>query len=209
MDHTVQYFSNLTKESAMSSEYKMMLPPKSLEDAEPIAKAVLEATHAHLGFVPNMYRVMANSPGLLDTYAHGYAAFRQQSGFSPAEQEVVLLTISRENGCRYCVAAHSFVADAMSKVPPEVTDAIRDGRAIDDPRLSALHVFTRAMVVKRGLPSQDDVNAFLAAGYTEGHILDVILAIAVKTISNYSNHLFHTPVDMLFENRVWNGMALT
>jgi AhpD family alkylhydroperoxidase len=61
-----------------------------------------------------MYAVMANSPGLLETYATGYAAFREASGFTPAEQEVVLLTVSHENGCEYCVAAHSFLADQVS-----------------------------------------------------------------------------------------------
>lgn len=189
----------------MTTEYKISLTPKSLETAAPRARAVMEATQAKLGLIPNMYGGMANSPGLLDTYAHGYTLFREESGFSPAEQEVALLTISRENGCRYCVAAHSFLADAMSQVPPAVTGAIRDGRPVDDPKLAALHAFTRTMVVSRGLPSRADVDAFLAAGYTERHILDVIRAIAVKTLSNYSNHLFHTPVDALFENRAWNG----
>ncbi len=189
----------------MSSEYTMTLTPKNLEDAEPRAKAVLEATHTKQGFIPNMYGAMATNPSLLDTYTHGYTLFREESGFSPAEQEVVLLTISRENDCRYCVAAHSFLADAMSKVPPAVTDAIRDGSPIDDPKLGALHAITRTMVAKRGLPTRADVDAFFAAGYTEGHILDIVLAIAIKTLSNYSNHLFHTPVDGLFENRTWNG----
>lgn len=189
----------------MSSEYKMKLSPKSTEDAEPRAGAVLKDAQAKLGSVPNMYAVMANSPAMLDTYAHGYDLFRAESGFSPAEQEVVLLAISRENGCRYCVAAHSFIADNMSNVPPAVTDAIRDGRPIDDPKLAALHDFTRTMVVKRGLPSRAEVEGFLAAGYTERHVLDIILAIAVKTLSNYSNHLFHTPVDEMFAGRTWNG----
>jgi len=188
----------------MSTDYKIPLTPKTLETAAPRARAVMEAAHAKLGLVPNMYGGMANCPGLLDTYAHGYTLFREESGFTPAEQEVVLLTVSRENGCHYCVAAHSFIADTMSKVPPAVTDAIRDGQPIDDSKLAALHVFTRIMVEKRGLPTQADVDAFLAAGYSENHILDIVLAIAVKTLSNYSNHLFHTTVDGMFENRAWN-----
>jgi alkylhydroperoxidase family enzyme len=59
------------------------------------------------------------------------------------------------------------------------------------------------MVVKRGLPSAGDVSAFLAAGYSEHHVLNVILAIAVKTLSNYANHIFHTPVDGTFAGRMW------
>lgn len=190
----------------MAAEYKMtQLGPQSAADAAPVAREILETSQKQLGFVPNMYAVMANSPGLLSTYAHGYAHFRQESGFTPIEQEVVLLTVSRENGCHYCVAAHSFVADAMSKVPKDVTDAIRDGTPIPDAKLGALSEFTRLMVNKRGLPTIAEAAAFRGAGYTERHMLEVILAIAVKTISNYANHLFHTPVDAMFAGRVWEG----
>ncbi len=115
----------------------------------------------------------------------------------------MLLAVSRENGCTYCVAAHSFIADKMSGVPEAVTNAIRDGQPIPDARLAALHDFTRTMVIKRGLPDKTDVSAFLAAGYSERQILEVVLAIAVKTLSNYANHLFHTPVDGMFAGRAW------
>lgn len=187
----------------MQSEHKLSLPTLDADRAEPLARERLQEARTKLGFVPNMYSVMANSPGLLDTYVHGYDRFRANSGFSPAEQEVVLLAISRENGCTYCVAAHSFVADKMSGVPAEVTNAIRDGRAIPDARLAALHDFVRTMVAKRGLPGRADVQVFLAAGYSERHILEVVLAMAVKTLSNYANHLFHTPVDEVFADRAW------
>lgn len=187
----------------MQAEHKLALPTLNADQAEPLARKRLQEAQAKMGFVPNMYRVMANSPGLLDTYIHGYELFREKSGFTPQEQEVVLLAISRENGCTYCVAAHSFVADKMSGVPEEVTNAIRDGRAIPDARLAALHDFTRTMVAKRGLPSRADVRAFLTAGYSERQILEVVLAIAVKTLSNYANHLFRTPVDEAFAGRAW------
>ena len=189
----------------MQSEYKITLSPANPDQAEPLAKERLEEALNKLGFIPNMYTVMANSPGLLDTYVHGYNRFREDSGFTAAEQEVVLLAISRENGCTYCVAAHSFLADKMSGVPLAVTNAIRDGGLIPDVKLASLHDFTRTMVTKRGLPSRADVEAFLAAGYSERHILEIVLAIAVKTLSNYANHLFHTPVDDLFATRAWAG----
>ena len=187
----------------MPSQYKLSLPAQTLGTAAPRAKTALESAKASLGFVPNMYAVMANSPGLLDSYLHGYSLLRQESGFSPVELEVVFLTISRENGCHYCVAAHSFVADAMSKVPLPVTNAIRDGRPIPDSKLSVLSGFTQTMLESRGRPGAADVEAFLAAGFSERHILEIILAIAMKTLSNYSNHLFHTPVDELFAARAW------
>lgn len=188
----------------MQSEYQLKLPPRSIETADPKGRPLLEGARAKLGFVPNMYARMVNSPGLLDTYLKGYAAFRNDSGFTPPEQEVVFLTISRENGCEYCVAAHSFIADVMSKLSPEATEAIRNDASIPDAKLAALAAFVRAMVNSRGLPSEADVTAFLAAGYGERHILEIILAIAVKTISNYANHLFHTPLDAAFEGRRWS-----
>ncbi len=189
----------------MNAEYKMTLAPQTIADAPPKAKAVLEKALAQVGFIPNMYAAMVNSPAVLETYLLGYAAFRQDSGFTPPEQELVFLTISHANGCEYCVSAHSTLADNKSGLAPAVTDAIRDGTRIDDAKLAALSNFTRAMVTSRGLPSRRDVEAFLAAGYTERQILEIILAIAVKTLSNYSNHIFHTPLDAMFASRAWKG----
>ncbi|MDX7018888.1 carboxymuconolactone decarboxylase family protein, partial [Klebsiella aerogenes] len=80
--------------------------------------------------------------------------FRKESGFTPAEQEVVLLVISRINDCHYCVAAHSMIAEKVSKVPPQALQAIREGTAIDDPKLRALADFVKEMVESRGNPSQ-------------------------------------------------------
>ena len=188
----------------MSSNYRLLLPAKTLEDAHPKAKTVLEQTQAKMGMIPNMYGTMANSPAMLQTYVHGYSLFRENSGFTSAEQELVFLTISRENECHYCMAAHSFVADNISMVPLEVTEAIRNDAQITDSKLSALRAFTQAMVISRGCPSESDVDEFTHAGYSENHILDIILAISVKTISNYSNHVFDTPVDAAFAVRSWD-----
>lgn len=187
----------------MLAEHQISLPAVTLESADGKAKAVLEKAQAAVGFIPNMYARMVHSPGLLDTYLHGYAAFRNDSGFTAPEQEVVFLVISHENGCEYCVGAHSFLADMKSKLAPEVTDAIRDGKAIADEKLAALATFTRTLVKSRGLPNKSDVQAFVAAGYREQQILEIVLAISVKTLSNYANHLFHTPLDPVFEARRW------
>lgn len=187
----------------MPESYTLTLPARTPADESPRVREVLEKAQRQVGFLPNMYAVMVNSPGLLDTYLTGYDHFRRDSGFTPAEQEVVFLTISRENACHYCVAAHSFLADKASQVPPAVTDAIRDGSPIPDPKLAALSDFTRALMTSRGWPTADDVQAFLGAGYGERHILEIILAIGVKTLSNWSNHLFRTPLDEMFAGRAW------
>ncbi len=191
----------------MTNVFRTTLPLRTEQDPDPAVGAPLAATRKQLGFVPNMYAAMANLPALLDTYDYGYRLFRSLPFFTPIEQEVILLTVSRENGCHYCVAAHSFVADAMSKVPPAVTDAIRDDEPIADPRLEALRVFTRLMVETRGNPSPEQARAFLDAGYAEAQILGIVLAISVKIISNYTNHIFHTEVDQAFAGRIWHGPA--
>jgi len=187
----------------MSSVYRISLKPVNRDEAEGEAKTVLDKAEAQVGFIPNMYAAMANSPGLLDTYLHGYEHFRKNSVFSPVEQEVVFLIISRENGCHYCMAAHSMLADQQSGVPKKVTDAIRDYEEISDSKLAALARFVGIMVETRGRPSPEETREFLEAGYSERHILDIILAQAVKALSNYSNHLFHTEVDKMFAHRSW------
>ena len=185
--------------------YRISLKPINLGNADERAKPLLEAAKKQAGMVPNMYENMANLPALLETYGTGYNLFRKEGGFTPAEQEVIFLTISKENGCDYCMAAHSVVADMMSKVPVAVTDAIRNDTDIPDAKLKALSLFTSIMVNKRGRPNDDDVQEFLMAEYTEKHILAIILAISIKTISNYSNHVFRTPVDTMFKAREWTA----
>ncbi len=175
------------------------------ETASGAAQEILTRTKREFGFIPNMYGAMANQPALLAAYTQAYAAFRAEAGFTPAEQEVLFVTISRENDCRYCVAAHSLMADMMSNVPPAVTAAIRDRATIPDAKLSALAQFAVRMIETRGQPSDDDSRRFLAAGYTERHMMGVILAISVKTLSNFTNHLFETPLDPAFESRAWRG----
>lgn len=91
----------------------------------------------------------------------------------------------------------------MSKVSRDITNAIRDGKEVPDKKYEILVNFTRVMVVSRGQPTTQEVNDFLSAGYSEYHILEIILAISVKTMSNYSNHLFKTPVDKIFQGREW------
>lgn len=189
----------------MLSEYKSTLALKTINNAELVAKTLLESAQKKMGFVPNMYYAMANSPGLLNTYMQGYSTFRENSGFSSMEQEVIFLAISQVNGCEYCMAAHSFLAEAASGVPSDVTAAIRDGSPVPEMQLSALSVFTHVMVSTRGLPSQTNVETFLSAGYEEKHILEIIHAIAIKTISNYTNHIFHTELDNIFSPHTWTG----
>ena len=102
------------------------------------------------------------------------------------------------------MAAHSMVGEKMSGVPAPVLPALRAGLLLPDAKLQALSVFTRVMVASRGKPTRQDLQAFLAAGFGERQVLEIILAIAVKAISNYSNHVFHTDVDPVFAAYRWD-----
>lgn len=174
------------------------LHPIEHASAQGKQKEILDLALKQVGFIPNMYAGMANAPAVLSTYLHGYSLFRAESGLQPAEQEVVFLAVSQVNGCNYCTAAHSMIAEKMSGVPADVLRAIRARQPIPNARLAALYATTTAMVQSHGQPSPETVKAFLDAGYKERDLLYIVLAIAVKTLSNFSNHLFATPVDERF-----------
>lgn len=181
-----------------SRPYLNTLHAVSASSANPAQLALLDQARQQVGFIPNMYANMVNEPAVLSTYLHGYSLFRQQSGLSPAEQEVIFLAISRANGCDYCTAAHSMIADKVSKVPPVTLAKIRQGQVIPDARLAAVHALATEMVSTQGRPTATTLQAFLDAGFEERHVLQIILAVAVKTLSNFSNHAFATTLDDRF-----------
>ncbi len=185
----------------MSDYYQMQsLELVGDEQATAEVEELFAPSRSSLGFVPNMYRAMAQQPSLLEQYLDGYARFRKTTAFNPAEQEVVLLAISYDNECHYCTAAHSMVADKVSDVPEPVLTAIRTGSSIPDEKLSRLYKAARSMSATRGRPNPTVISDFLAAGYTEQDLLSTLLALSVKAISNYTNHLFETPVDDAFSD---------
>lgn len=189
----------------MGNTARLDLAAQTIEGSEGNARDLLLKAKAQVGFVPNMYAKMANAPEVLETYLFGYQRFREANGFTPVEQEVVLLTISRYHGCSYCMAAHSMIADKMSKIPADILQALRAGSDIPDTKLAALSDFTKIVVEQRGAPTPNQLSRFRYAGYTDRHVLEIILAVAVKTISNYCNHLFHTEVDPVFDKYKWGG----
>ncbi len=181
---------------------------KTPDTAEGAAAGILAGARDQLGFVPNMYAAMANMPAVLEHYTASYAVFRESAGFTPAEQETVFLTISQANDCHYCIAAHSMLANMMSGIPEDAIDALRKGARPADARLGALSEFTRKMTLLRGTVEKDDVDRFLSAGFTNQHVFGVILAIACKTFSNYTNHLVRTEVDAPMEAYALSGSKL-
>ena len=171
------------------------------ESAPAGSKSLLASVEKAFGFVPNISAVLAESPATLKAYMT-LSKILDESSLTPVERQVAILTINEYNACHYCVAAHSVIAD-MSGVPVEMVDAIRDGTEITDPRLEALRVFSMQVVDKRGWVEKAEISAFLAAGFTMEQVLEVILAVAHKTISNYANHIADTPLDDAFVSRAW------
>ena len=171
------------------------------ETAQPDAAQLLGNAEKAFGFVPNLLGVFAESPATLKGYLTLGKIF-DESSFSPVERQVIILAASRFNECYYCMAAHSVAAD-MHGVPADVVEAIRNDQPIPDDKLETLRDFTTAIVEKRGWVSELDIDAFIAAGYTKAQILEVILGVSFKTISNYVNHIVDTPLDGAFAPRQW------
>lgn len=165
------------------------------------SKEILAQAQAKYTFVPNLLGVMAEAPALLKAYTTLSGIFDETS-FSTTEKQIVLLTVSHLNDCTYCMAAHSTIA-AMQGVPSDVIQALRNDVPIDDIKLEALRTLTHEMAATRGYPSEGSVSAFKAAGYSERQLLEVVLGVGFKTLSNYTNHLAHTPLDDAFKPKQW------
>jgi len=173
------------------------------ESASKEQAAVLEKVERAYGFVPNLMGTLVNSAAVADAYLH-LSKFFDNTNLNTLERQVVMLEASRRNHCEYCVAAHSVIA-GMHRVPEDVIESIRDGSPIDDKQLEALRRFTQEVIEQRGFVTPYTMNRFKQAGYEDKHMLDVILGVAWKTISNYTNHIAATPVDAVFQKAAWSA----
>jgi uncharacterized peroxidase-related enzyme len=164
------------------------------EDAKPLLKAAKE----NFGFIPNLLGEFAEAPAVLE----GYLTLNEIIGktdFSPVEQQLVILAVSIENKCHYCSAVHSTILKNQLNVDEAIVNAVRSGDSVPDGKLNALVNFARKTVKSRGFVDEEDLQAFVDAGYSKQNVLEVNLIIALKTISNYTNHLADTPLDDAFE----------
>lgn len=175
----------------------------TIETAPAAAKPFLEGAQGKYSFVPNLLGTMAEAPVMLEAYMT-LAGIFGKSDFSETEQQIILMTNNRLNGCKYCMAAHSTISQ-MSGVPADVIQALRNGSTIADTKLEALRQFATAMNETRGNPTPADIDAFLSAGYSKQHILEVIVGTAFKVMSNYTNHIAETEVDAPFAANAWSG----
>lgn len=178
-------------------------PVFSKESAPAAARQTLDTVANAFGFVPNLLGVMAASPAAAEAYLALSGIFDKKTSLTPTERQVVLLTVSRYHECHYCMAAHSMIS-AMQKIPTDIIDAIRLDRPIADEKLEALRRLVTAIVEHRGHPSERELQAFFEAGYTPAQVLDVLVGITQKTLSNYTNHIADTPLDASMEPYAWS-----
>ena len=144
------------------------------ETAPEASLALLEQSKKGYGFYPGLHRVMAESPATYAAYLETYRLFTTQTSFNYLEQQVVMMTVNVINECHYCTAGHSMML-TMAKTPQDIIDALREGRALADPKLEALRLFTKQLVEKRGHIGDPALSTFLAAGYTKGQALEVLV----------------------------------
>ncbi len=175
----------------------------NIETAPEASKALLEQSLKSNGMIPGLHGVLAGAPGLLEAYQTLHKLFTQ-STFNEEELTVVWQTINVEHECHYCVPAHTAIANMM-KVDTSLSEALRNRTEMPTEKLQVLHDFTLKIVRNRGHVSQEDLNTFYEAGYTERQVLEIILGLSQKVISNYTNHIANTPVDAPFQKFAWKA----
>lgn len=170
------------------------------------SQPILSNVKKDFGVIPNLEAVMAQSPCLLASYAQTWAIF-QNSIFDDIEQQIIYMTINFENNCEYCVPWHTKLSEIAGMASEDI-DNLRCGRQLSMPKHNALHQFTKTMVRTRGSIAPADLNNFYDAGYTEQHALDVVLGIAIKTMSNFTNAIAQTPLDNEVKTYQWQKPTL-
>jgi uncharacterized peroxidase-related enzyme len=176
-----------------------LFTPVGVETAPEKSRPLLEKVQKSFKFIPNLYGVFANSPVLLEGYLGLEGSFEKGS-LSAVERSIVLLAASVENSCQYCTAAHSMVLKAFLHVPAEVVSAVRSNQPVSDPKLNALVLLTKEIVSERGHVQAQTMENFLAAGYRKDQVLEVLIGVALKTMSNYLDHISPTELDQAFRS---------
>ena len=173
----------------------------TIESAPKLSQPILEGANAAYGFVPNLLANMAEAPTLLEGYTT-LANIFDKTSLTETERQIILMTNNRLNGCSYCMAAHTTISQ-MAGVEAEIIEALRNNTTIADEKLEALRTFAAIINESRGWPTEEEITAFLDAGYTQQNILEVILGTSLKVMSNYTNHITKTQVDKVFSSNAW------
>ena len=161
------------------------------DEVTPVNQALFDNLNKALGFVPNLYATLAYSPTALG----GYLTLQNaKSSLKPKEREVINLAVSQVNNCEYCLAAHTALGKMVGFTEAQIIE-IRRGRASFDAKLDALARFARAVAEQRGHAPAAATDAFIAAGWTKANLVDAIMVVGDKTISNYLYGVTKVPVD--------------
>lgn len=154
-------------------------------------RSIFDTLESNLGMVPNLYATLAHSDHALGNYL----AFQNgKSSINGKAREVVNLVVSQVNNCAYCLAAHTAIGKMVGFKNEEILQ-IRSGKASFDPRLDALARLVKNISVNRGHADETQVDAFFAAGWTKENLVDVIVAIGDKTVTNYLHGTTKVPID--------------
>lgn len=180
-------------------------PTHTLETAPDASKPLLQKAQDSYSFLPNLLATMAESPALLEGYMT-LAGIFGKADLTETERQIIMMTNNRLNGCVYCMAAHTMISK-MSEVPEDVIEALRNDTPIADAKLEALRQFAIVINQSRGWPTDAQIQALLSAGYTLQTVLEVVLGTAVKTMSNYTNHIAATDLDGAFADLAWTDPA--
>ena len=162
--------------------------PSGLED-------VFEFYQTNFGMVPNLAKVMSNSPALQRSYYDTQNNLKTLAKLSPSEINVVQMAIAVENKCEYCTAGHTMAGKAFLKTPEQDMQAVRMRKAMSDPKLNVLRNFAINVYAQRGEVGEAELQKFLDAGYSRAQALDVVACVAAKVMTNYTNSLASTPLD--------------
>ncbi|GAA1033815.1 carboxymuconolactone decarboxylase family protein [Virgisporangium ochraceum] len=164
-----------------------MFPQHTLDSAPAASRPLIESTVAHLGHLPPAVALLAESPEMLGGFLQASGLF-EASTLDPFGREVVVMTIATRNNCRVCVSMHTRRLRELNADAEQIA-ALRSGQPLADGRLEALRQFTLRVLATAGEVPEDEVSAFLAAGFTTRNALEVVLGIGTYTMSTLANRL--------------------
>lgn len=165
----------------------------SVEAAPAAAQPLLEGAKKSLGSVPNLFRVIANSPAALEGY-FGLNGALSKGALDAKTRERIAVAVAEINGCGYCLSAHTYLGKNLAKLDDAELTANRSG-ASNDPKADAAVRFAAKVVRERGHVSDSDVVAVKAAGYDDAQVVEIVLHVALNTLTNYVNEVAKTEID--------------
>ncbi|WP_432241148.1 carboxymuconolactone decarboxylase family protein [Herbaspirillum robiniae] len=175
----------------MNARINTQIKVPTRDEVSPANQALFDTLKKGLGMVPNLYATMALSEHALGNYL----AFQNaRSSIAGKAREVVNLVVSQVNECEYCLAAHTVVGKMVGFTDAQVLE-LRGGTAGFDARLDALARLVKSIAVGRGKADPALLDAFFAAGWSEENLIDAIVVIGDKTVTNYLHSATRVPVD--------------